>query len=133
MILPCIAADILSALLLQAIVSRAFQAPSSPLGMNQGPFEKRKESLARSRLGNNAPSQSTETDSLAENMDKDPPEMKNGLPSGRGSGIEESTKDAAGVLFLMNPYTIAACVGGSTSSIENCVVLLALHGAIEGQ
>lgn len=43
-----------------------------------------------------------------------------------------SSGDIAALVYLWNPFTIAACVGLSTSSVENLVVILALHGACKG-
>ncbi|KAL6181921.1 hypothetical protein ACLB2K_048569 [Fragaria x ananassa] len=37
--------------------------------------------------------------------------------------------DIAALIYLWNPFTIAACVGLSTSPIENLAVMLALYGA----
>ena len=37
--------------------------------------------------------------------------------------------DIAALIYLWNPFTIAACVGLSTSPIENLVIMLALYGA----
>jgi hypothetical protein len=41
--------------------------------------------------------------------------------------------DLAFLIYLFNPFTIAVCVGGSTSSIENMLVFLCLYGAAAGQ
>lgn len=43
-----------------------------------------------------------------------------------------SSGDIAALVYLWNPFTIAACVGLSTSPVENLVVILALHGACKG-
>ncbi|KAJ6341852.1 hypothetical protein OIU78_009904 [Salix suchowensis] len=43
-----------------------------------------------------------------------------------------SSGDVAALVYLWNPFTIAACVGLSTSPVENLVVILALHGACKG-
>ncbi|KAK9927323.1 hypothetical protein M0R45_024511 [Rubus argutus] len=37
--------------------------------------------------------------------------------------------DIAALMYLWNPFTIAACVGLSTSPIENLAIMLALYGA----
>ncbi|KAJ4835067.1 hypothetical protein Tsubulata_028837 [Turnera subulata] len=37
--------------------------------------------------------------------------------------------DVAALVYLWNPFTLAACVGLSTSPIENLVIILALYGA----
>ncbi|KAM5572584.1 hypothetical protein ABKV19_012573 [Rosa sericea] len=37
--------------------------------------------------------------------------------------------DIAALIYLWNPFTIAACVGLSTSPIENLAIMLALYGA----
>jgi phosphatidylinositol glycan class U len=37
--------------------------------------------------------------------------------------------DFAALVYLWNPFTIVACVGLSTSAIENLMVLLTLYGA----
>ena len=36
------------------------------------------------------------------------------------------------LVYLLNPFTIAVCVGGSTSSIENMLIILCLYGAATG-
>ncbi|CAK7335456.1 unnamed protein product [Dovyalis caffra] len=43
-----------------------------------------------------------------------------------------SSGDIAALVYLWNPFTIAACVGLSTSPVENLVVILALYGACKG-
>ncbi|KAJ7532491.1 hypothetical protein O6H91_13G006300 [Diphasiastrum complanatum] len=43
-----------------------------------------------------------------------------------------STGNLAALLYLLNPFTIVSCVGGSTSPIENVIILLALYAAIAG-
>ncbi|KAF8027412.1 hypothetical protein BT93_E0343 [Corymbia citriodora subsp. variegata] len=40
--------------------------------------------------------------------------------------------DIAALVYLWNPFTIVACVGLSTSPIENLAILLALYGACKG-
>ncbi|KAK9198574.1 hypothetical protein WN944_013760 [Citrus x changshan-huyou] len=40
-----------------------------------------------------------------------------------------SSGDIAALVYLWNPFTIVACVGLSTSPIENLVVILSLYGA----
>ncbi|XP_021292179.1 phosphatidylinositol glycan anchor biosynthesis class U protein [Herrania umbratica] len=40
-----------------------------------------------------------------------------------------SPGDAAALIYLWNPFTIVACVGLSTSPIENMAVILCLYGA----
>ncbi|KAI3422758.1 uncharacterized protein J3R85_011848 [Psidium guajava] len=40
--------------------------------------------------------------------------------------------DIAALVYLWNPFTIIACVGLSTSPIENLAILLALYGACKG-
>ncbi|XP_010055599.2 phosphatidylinositol glycan anchor biosynthesis class U protein [Eucalyptus grandis] len=40
--------------------------------------------------------------------------------------------DIAALVYLWNPFTIVACVGLSTSPIENLAILLALFGACKG-
>lgn len=37
--------------------------------------------------------------------------------------------DIAALIYLCNPFTIVACVGLSTSPIENMAVILCLYGA----
>lgn len=37
--------------------------------------------------------------------------------------------DFAALVYLWNPFTIVACVGLSTSAIENLMVVLSLYGA----
>lgn len=37
--------------------------------------------------------------------------------------------DFAALVYLWNPFTIVACVGLSTSPIENLMVVLSLYGA----
>ncbi|KAJ6714511.1 GPI TRANSAMIDASE COMPONENT PIG-U [Salix viminalis] len=44
-----------------------------------------------------------------------------------------SSGDVAALVYLWNPFTIAACVGLSTSPVENLVVILALHGACKAR
>ncbi|KAF4367803.1 hypothetical protein F8388_016626 [Cannabis sativa] len=39
------------------------------------------------------------------------------------------SRDIAALVYLWNPYTIVACVGLSTSPIENMAVILSLYGA----
>lgn len=41
--------------------------------------------------------------------------------------------DLAFLIYLFNPFTIAVCVGGSTSSIEHMLVFLCLYGAAAGK
>lgn len=40
-----------------------------------------------------------------------------------------SSGDVAALVYLWNPFTIVACVGLSTSPIENLAIILALYGA----
>lgn len=40
--------------------------------------------------------------------------------------------DVAFLVYLFNPFTTAVCVGGSTSSIENMLIILCLYGAASG-
>lgn len=40
--------------------------------------------------------------------------------------------DISFLVYLFNPFTIAVCVGGSTSSIENMLIILSLYGAAAG-
>ncbi|XP_020525377.1 phosphatidylinositol glycan anchor biosynthesis class U protein-like, partial [Amborella trichopoda] len=40
--------------------------------------------------------------------------------------------DVAALIYLLNPLTIAACAGSSTSSIENLMILLTVYGACAG-
>ncbi|KAI4327008.1 hypothetical protein L6164_019513 [Bauhinia variegata] len=40
--------------------------------------------------------------------------------------------DIAALVYLWNPFTIVACVGLSTSAIENLMVILSLYGACTG-
>ena len=40
--------------------------------------------------------------------------------------------DIVFLTYLLNPFTIAVCVGGSTSSIENLLAILGLYGAMTG-
>ncbi|KAK4844276.1 hypothetical protein QYF36_018365 [Acer negundo] len=40
-----------------------------------------------------------------------------------------SSGDVASLVYLWNPFTIVACVGLSTSPIENLVIILSLYGA----
>ncbi|KAI6707259.1 hypothetical protein NL676_010221 [Syzygium grande] len=47
------------------------------------------------------------------------------------SGILPSG-DIAALVYLWNPFTIVACVGLSTSPVENMAILLALYGACKG-
>ena len=44
------------------------------------------------------------------------------------SAIRRS-QDIAALIYLWNPFTIVACVGLSTSPIENMAVILSLYGA----
>ncbi|KAF9689378.1 hypothetical protein SADUNF_Sadunf01G0086100 [Salix dunnii] len=44
-----------------------------------------------------------------------------------------SSGDVAALVYLWNPFTIAACVGLSTSPVENLVVIVALYGACKGK
>ncbi|KAG0610882.1 hypothetical protein M758_7G099000 [Ceratodon purpureus] len=37
------------------------------------------------------------------------------------------------LVYLLNPFTVAVCVGGSTSSIENMFIILSLYGAATGK
>jgi hypothetical protein len=48
-----------------------------------------------------------------------------------GSG-RWGTGNTAALFYLLNPFTIAVCIGGSTSPIENMLTILALYGAIAG-
>lgn len=41
--------------------------------------------------------------------------------------------DIASLVYLWNPFTIVACVGLSTSPIENLAVVLTLYGASKGK
>jgi phosphatidylinositol glycan class U len=41
--------------------------------------------------------------------------------------------DVSFLIYLFNPFTIAVCVGGSTSSIENLLTCLCLYGAASGK
>lgn len=41
--------------------------------------------------------------------------------------------DIASLVYLWNPFTIVACVGLSTSPIENLAIVLTLYGASKGQ
>ncbi|XP_024383884.1 uncharacterized protein [Physcomitrium patens] len=41
--------------------------------------------------------------------------------------------DISFLVYLFNPFTIAVCVGGSTSSIENMLIILSLYGAAAGK
>jgi phosphatidylinositol glycan class U len=49
----------------------------------------------------------------------------------QGSG-RWGTGNTAALFYLLNPFTIAVCIGGSTSPIENMLTILALYGAIAG-
>ncbi|KAG0626960.1 hypothetical protein M758_2G163900 [Ceratodon purpureus] len=55
------------------------------------------------------------------------------------SGFESDRKDVLGagdlsfLVYLFNPFTIAVCVGGSTSSIENMLIFVCLYGAATGK
>lgn len=40
--------------------------------------------------------------------------------------------DVAFLTYLLNPFTIAVCVGSSTSPVENLMTILALYGATAG-
>ncbi|KAL3700903.1 hypothetical protein R1sor_018925 [Riccia sorocarpa] len=40
--------------------------------------------------------------------------------------------DLAALSYLLNPFTIAVCVGGTTSPVENLLVIVALYGALKG-
>ncbi|KAL2650727.1 hypothetical protein R1flu_018855 [Riccia fluitans] len=55
------------------------------------------------------------------------------LQPGKGTGhAKVGLGDLAALLYLMNPFTIAVCVGGATSPIENLLVIVALYGALKG-
>ena len=41
--------------------------------------------------------------------------------------------DIASLVYLWNPFTIVACVGLSTSPIENLAIVLTLYGASKGK
>ncbi|KAL5551796.1 hypothetical protein UlMin_001972 [Ulmus minor] len=43
------------------------------------------------------------------------------------------SRDIAALVYLWNPFTIVACVGLSTSPIENMAVILSLYGACTGR
>ncbi|CAM6087510.1 unnamed protein product [Calypogeia fissa] len=47
-------------------------------------------------------------------------------------GAKLALGDVAAILYLLNPFTIAVCVGGTTSPFENMLVLMALYGALAG-
>lgn len=40
-----------------------------------------------------------------------------------------SAEDIASLVYLWNPFTIATCVGSSTSPLENMMIVLSLYGA----
>lgn len=44
-----------------------------------------------------------------------------------------SSGDIAALVYLWNPFTIVACVGLSTSPVENLVVLSSLYGACKSK
>ncbi|CAK9278821.1 unnamed protein product [Sphagnum jensenii] len=54
-----------------------------------------------------------------------------GKAKSQGSG-RWGTGNTAALFYLLNPFTIAVCIGGSTSPIENMLTILALYGAIAG-
>ena len=41
--------------------------------------------------------------------------------------------DIASLVYVWNPFTIVACVGLSTSPIENLAIVLTLYGASKGK
>lgn len=41
--------------------------------------------------------------------------------------------DIAALVYLWNPFTIVACVGLSTSPVENLAIILSLYGACTGK
>lgn len=41
--------------------------------------------------------------------------------------------DIASLVYLWNPFTIVACVGLSTSPVENLAIVLTLYGASKGK
>lgn len=41
--------------------------------------------------------------------------------------------DIASLVYLWNPFTIVACVGLSTSPIDNLAIVLTLYGASKGK
>lgn len=49
-----------------------------------------------------------------------------------GGSTKFGVGDIAAIFYLWNPLTIASCVGGCTSSIENAVIILALYGSVSG-
>ncbi|GAQ83601.1 phosphatidylinositol glycan class U [Klebsormidium nitens] len=113
--LLCIAADLLAAVLLQAIVFRACKP---------GNFE--------SASGQDVPSCSAVEAHGAKQLDLTSPEERKSAYVHDGASGDAPFNDLAGILYLLNPYTIAACIGGSTGSIDNCAVLLALYGSVNG-
>ncbi|XP_057977658.1 uncharacterized protein LOC131164467 isoform X2 [Malania oleifera] len=46
-----------------------------------------------------------------------------------GSSEVLSSGDIAALVYLWNPLTIVACVGSSTSPLENLIIMLSLYGA----
>ncbi|PON92350.1 GPI transamidase subunit PIG-U [Trema orientale] len=52
-----------------------------------------------------------------------------GLDSVSKSSAILPSRDIAALIYLWNPFTIVACVGLSTSPIENMAVILSLYGA----
>ncbi|KAG6548336.1 hypothetical protein Mapa_010115 [Marchantia paleacea] len=59
------------------------------------------------------------------------PPVKTQVNDIRGHG-KLGLGEVAALLYLVNPFTVAVCVGGTTSPIENVLVLLALYGALKG-
>ncbi|MCO5582807.1 hypothetical protein L7F22_036707 [Adiantum nelumboides] len=47
-------------------------------------------------------------------------------------GTNPGVGEIAAMFYLWNPFTIVSCVGGSTSSLENAMIILSLYGAITG-
>lgn len=122
--LLCIAADVLAAIFLQAIISRACKQRSldPALGQDVPSYSAMRAHRIRGQ-----------DVLLAKHLDSASPQERTSFSPPEGGSSDSPLSGIAGIIYLLNPYTIAACIGGSTGSIDNCAVLLALYGSVKGQ